>query len=72
MRRLLPILLRSGCTASTPVHFTDGKPVQLIECGAVVPWSVCYKEANSACPKGYEVLREEAGFNRKSLTVRCK
>lgn len=72
MRRLLPILLLTGCTISTPIHYTDGKPAQLIECGAAAPWSVCYTEANNACPKGYQALREEAGFNRKSLTVRCK
>ncbi|MEO8158005.1 MAG: hypothetical protein ABI648_09430 [Betaproteobacteria bacterium] len=72
MRLLLLILVLGGCTMSTPIHYTDGKPAQLIECGAAVAWSVCYTEANNACPKGYEVLREEAGFNRKSLTVRCK
>lgn len=72
MRRLLPILLLSGCTTSTPVHFTDGKPALLIECGSGVLWSVCYTEANSACPKGYEVLHQEVQFSSKSLMVRCK
>jgi hypothetical protein len=72
MRRLLPILLLGGCTTLTPIHYTDGKPAMLIECGSAVAWSVCYTRANDACPSGYEALRENVDWSSKSLTVRCK
>lgn len=73
MKKLLLVLpFIAGCATSTPIHYTDGQPAQRIECGAATPSSVCYNKANDVCPAGYYVLAESGGFNRQSLTVRCK
>jgi hypothetical protein len=72
MLTLLCAVVLMGCTVKTPIHYTDGQPALLIECGAATSISVCYREANAACPTGYSTLHEDHGFNRKTLTVRCR
>lgn len=62
-----------GCAVSTPMHYTDGKPAQLIECGGN-PWGRCYAEANDVCrEKGYDVLSQDGGmWSGRTLIVRCQ
>ena len=68
------LLLLSGCAASTPIYYTDGKPAQFVECSASASWSICFAEANNACPKGSDVLpqREQSLWANKALTIRCQ
>jgi len=75
-RRLMMVcaLLLGGCAMTTPISYTDGKPAQFVECSASASWSVCFAEANSACPKGYSILqqREQTLWANKALTIRCQ
>ena len=68
-------ILLGGCatSASTTIHYTDGKPAQFVECRVSASWSDCYAGANTACPKGYDILvqREQTFWANKALTIRC-
>ena len=68
---LLPFFL-AACAQSTQINRGDGKKQFLIECGTGTAWSVCYEEANNACPNGYTDVSKSSGFNRKEMTVECK
>ncbi|WP_241178054.1 hypothetical protein [Serratia marcescens] len=66
------IISLSGCAQTTQINTSDGKKQFLIECGAGTAWSVCYEEANNACPSGYTDISKSSGFNRKEMTIECK
>ena len=44
----------------------------MVECGAATSFSICYDRAAKECPKGYRMVAEEPGINRKTLKVECK
>ena len=65
------VLFVCGCTTTQEIRRPDGKKEFLIACGASLGWNICYEKANNICPKGYETLSEDAGFNRKELRIVC-
>lgn len=67
----LVIFLLGACTTTQEIRRPDGRVEYLIACGASTGWNICYEEANKKCPRGYETLSEDAGFNRKELRISC-
>ena len=68
---VLAVAVSVGCTTTQQIRRPDGSQEYLIACGASLGWNVCHDQANKVCPKGYETLAEDAGFNRKELRIRC-
>ena len=66
MAMLISIVIMTGCAdVQSLTRSADGHDSYRIECsGKLVSMDVCYKKADSLCPKGYEVLDREIGtFN---------
>lgn len=64
-------LLLIGCTTDQVIPHPDGTRDYVIACGAGLGWNICHRRANELCPTGYNTLTQEAGFNRKELTISC-
>lgn len=64
-------LVLQGCTTAQEIRRQNGEAQYLIGCGSGTGWNICYARANELCPKGYNTLSEEAGFNRKELRISC-
>ncbi len=69
---LMALLFLSACTTTQEIRRPDGRVEMLIACGASTGWGICYDKANEMCPAGYDTLKEDAGFNRKELSIQCK
>lgn len=61
----------SGCTTDQIIRRPDGSREYVIACGAGLGWNICHRRANELCPSGYNTLAQDAGFNRKELTIAC-
>jgi hypothetical protein len=61
----------NGCTTTEQIKRPNGSTEYLVACGASTGWNVCYSKANELCPRGYNTLSEDAGFNRKELRIAC-
>jgi hypothetical protein len=68
---LASLAVLSACTTMEEIRRPDGSTEYLIACGAGTGWNICYNRANEVCPTGYEILAENAGFNRKELRISC-
>ncbi len=68
---VLLTLLLAGCTTDQVIRRPDGSRDYVIACGAGLGWNICHRRANELCPTGYNTLTQEAGFNRKELTISC-
>ena len=64
-------LALDGRTTEQATNNPDGGRDFVIGCGARLGWNVCYRRANDICPSGYSTMSENAGFNRKELTISC-
>ena len=64
-------LLLASCTTDQVIRRPDGSREYVIGCGAGLGWNVCHRRANELCPTGYNTLSQDAGFNRKELTIAC-
>jgi len=74
MRGLFILLIAcavAGCTTTAALNRPDGSRDFVIACGAGLGWNVCYNRANEVCPSGYRTISQDAGFNRKELTISC-
>lgn len=60
-----------ACTTAQEIKRPDGSSEYVIACGAGTGWNVCYKRANKVCPRGYNTLSKDPGFNRKELRISC-
>lgn len=65
------VIALGACTTTQEILRPDGSVEYLIACGAGTGWNICYDRANTVCPKGYDTLSENAGFNRKELRISC-
>ena len=62
-----------GCTTVAPINRPAGEAQEyVVACGAASGWNICYNKANDLCPQGYKTLREDGGFNRKELRIKCE
>lgn len=64
-------LLLAGCTTDQVIRRPDGSRDYVIACGAGLGWNICHRRANELCPTGYNTVTQDAGFNRKELTIAC-
>ena len=64
-------LLLGACTTDHVVLRPNPSRQFAIACGAALGWSICHRRANELCPAGYNTLSQDAGFNRKELTIAC-
>ena len=64
-------LLLAGCTTDQVIRRPDGSRDYVIACGASLGWNICHRRANELCPSGYNTVAQDAGFNRKELTISC-
>lgn len=65
------VLLLASCTTDQVIRRPNGSREYVIACGAGLGWNVCHRRANELCPAGYNTLTQDAGFNRKELTIAC-
>lgn len=65
------VLLLTGCTTDQVIRRPDGSRDYVIACGASLGWNICHRRANELCPTGYNTVSQDAGFNRKELTISC-
>jgi len=64
--------LSAGCSTSRPIYNEGGQKILMVECGSGTSISVCYDRALKECPKGYRMISEDSGFNRKTVKIECK
>lgn len=68
----LPLLVSlAACTTAEPVYQPGGHMDYLVACGAGAPWSVCDHRAAKLCPKGYTVIFQSPGWERKQMGIKC-
>ena len=66
-------VLCGACTTVAPINRPKGEAQEyVVACGSASGWNVCYSKANDLCPHGYRTIREDGGFNRKELQIRCE
>lgn len=66
---IFALLAVAGCTTAQMIPRPDGSREFVIACGAGLGWNVCHNRAVEVCPTGYTTLAQDAGFNRKELTI---
>lgn len=58
-------------TNTAAIYRLAGCRDYVIACGAGLGWNVCYSCVTEICPLGCRTVPQEAGFNRRELTIAC-
>lgn len=53
------VLLLSACSAVFPNKVVDTRDWKAADCSGAAGWAACFKKAESHCPGGYDIAKQE-------------
>lgn len=70
---LLLVLMLSAC-AELGLTKSDNRELTRIDCSGAAGWAVCYKQADTRCPSGFDIMQKEENLitGLRSISIACK